>query len=195
MDWFSNNAKIFKLKNGSKLDKSISMISLWVGIVALMVALIQSRESSKQTKHLQEQYASLTLIKESLSTRYLGQFPEYLFHLAKLIDSAKSDIHIIKGNPIPAYFSAPSIWMNYHHALERKSLEGIQINIICMDARQRDIRLIQQFPNSQQEWENWISPKSKNLDLLNHFLKYNFPEIKLEELTSKFYFSIITYSS
>lgn len=158
---------------------TIGGISLVVGIAAFILGGIQSWEARKQTKRLKIHSDALILIANSLSTRYIGQFPDYLNTVTSIIEEAKSELNIIKGNPTPAYFSEPSLWINYSQAIERKSHSGISVNIICMGEKQRKIRLAQQFPTSKERWEEWLKI---NETKLIHFLKFGHPNVKIAEL-------------
>lgn len=154
-------------------------VSLWLAVLALVLACFQTWEARKQTKGLKSQSDALILITDSLSTRYLGPFPDYLTAVSELIKTARTELNIINGNPTPAYFSAPSIWLDYIQAIERKVRSGVSVRLICTDESQRRQRLEQQFPSSQQEWDKWAADRHSEVA---EFLRFRYPEIKVAEL-------------
>ncbi len=157
----------------------LGQVSLWLAIVALVLACFQSWEARKQTKRLQSHSSALVLITESLSTRYIGPFPDYLSSATEIINSSHRELQIIVGNPAPAYFSSPSAWMDYTQAVERKARSGVAVRLVCMGEAQRRRRLEQQFPTSQSQWETWIVDKQAEV---SEFLRFRYSETKLDEL-------------
>lgn len=157
----------------------VGQVSLWLAVLALILAGFQSWEARKQTKRLQSHSNALVHITESLSTRYIGPFPDYLSSVTEIINTARTELYIINGNPTPAYFSSPSLWLDYAQALERKSRSGVSVRLICMGENLRRQRLEQQFPSSQEEWNSWIIDKHSEVA---EFLKFRFSGTKIEEL-------------
>jgi len=157
----------------------LGQMSLVLAVLALAFAWFQTREARKQTKRLQNHSEALVLITESLSTRYLGPFPDYLTVVNEIIKSTRNELHIINGNPTPAYFSAPSLWVDYIQAIERKVRSGISVRLICMGESLRRQRLEQQFPSSKQEWEGWLA---ENQSKVNEFLRFRSSGTKQQEL-------------
>ena len=144
----------------SLVDK-FSLLGLALTVVALTATLLQFRLARKQRNDLRK-------ISDSMSTRYLGSFPDYLHHVVNLLDSAESSIEIIVGNPTPAYFSSKKIWVSYKQVIERKAHDDLDITIICSSEEQRKKRLLMQFPTNEDEWLNWIPKYS---DILDEFLR------------------------
>lgn len=158
--------------------------TLWLAVLALVLACFQTWEARKQSTRLKAHSDALVLITGSLSTRYLGKFPDYLPVVSDLVRSARIELRIVNGNPTPGYFSSPSTWLDYKQALEKKVRSGVVVSLICMNDRQRRQRLEQQFPTSQQGWDDWVIA---NCAKVVEFLKFRFPDTKLEELDySKF---------
>lgn len=153
--------------------------SLWLAIVALLFACVQLWQARRQAKRLKQQGDALGLITESLSTRYIGPFPEYLSSVIDLVETAERELKIVNGNPTPAYFSAPRTWMDYSHAIERRARSGIAVRVVCGVERQRRQRLAQQFPTSNEEWRGWIT---KNHSKVREFLRFRYPDTSPEDL-------------
>src|SRR6185369_711129 len=162
--------------------------SLGLAVVALILACFQTWEARKQTKRLKSHSDALGLITESLSTRYLGPFPEYLSVVTDLVSSAKAELLIVVGNPTPAYFSNPALWIDYVQAVEKKTRSGVSVRLICMAENQRRQRLEQQFPTSNEEWEKWLNDHT---DQVMEFLKFRFSEIKISELDYKKFLELL----
>jgi hypothetical protein len=128
---------------------------------------------------MRSQSDTLIMITESLSTRYIGPFPDYLTAVNELINTASSEIHMVTGNPTPAYFTAPALWLDYVQAIERKARSGAAVRLICSGETLRRQRLEQQFPSSKQDWDEWVANKQSEVAV---FLRFRYPEIKVAEL-------------
>jgi hypothetical protein len=155
-----------------------ALASLGLAVVALLLALIQLGQAHRQTKSLNRQGEALLFVTSSLSTRYLGAFPEYLTHVARLVGNTTSELRVLVGNPLPAYFSSPARFLAYAQAIERVSLAGVSVRMICMDHRRREERLRLQFPTSQAAWDAWLPINRSKVEA---FLRYRYPD---EDVTS-----------
>src|SRR4051794_10889322 len=91
----------------------LSIVSLLLAIIALVFAVVQMAGARRQVQSLERQGQALTFVTDSLSTRYLGPFPDYLGGLVDLIDSAKRELIMLWGNPGPGFFTDPTNSMNY----------------------------------------------------------------------------------
>ncbi len=157
----------------------IGIISLVLGIIALGISFLQVSQANIQVKQLKMHSTALSTIAESLSTRYIGKFPEYLEIVTSLIEESRSEVKIIKTNPIQAYFTDFALWKKYCEAIESKLASGVSIKITTLTERQRKVRLRLQFPNTKPEWEIW---KGNNIVKINSFLNLRYPSIKVEDV-------------
>ena len=162
-----------------ELEKFLGVAGLALTVIALLLAFYQTWDARKQAQRLKSHSASLRMIADSLSTRYLGPFPDYLSAVTNLVESSVKELCIVNTIPTPAYFSAPSLWLPYRHAIERKVRAGVSMHLVCMNESQRQKRTAKQFPSSRKEWDCWIVT---NRDKVVEFLRFRYPDVKLDKL-------------
>jgi hypothetical protein len=161
------------------MQEIFTITSLVLAIVALIFATIQTIEARKQTKSISIQHSALQEISGSLSTQFIGPFPDFLPMVNKLVTEAKKEIIIVNTIPTPGYFSAPRVWIDYRHAIEQKIHEGVSVEIFCMNNNRRMMRMRKQFPDSAEHWKEWSKEHS---DDIKFFLKHTFPDQLFESL-------------
>jgi hypothetical protein len=105
-------------------------MGLLLTLVALSFAIYQAYQSREQSKKLEGHNAALAMITESLTTRYIGPFPEYMQEVITTLESAKKEITIVSTQPSPGYFSDPKMWIAFSQVLQRKSREGVAIRVL-----------------------------------------------------------------
>lgn len=164
---------------GSSLSGWAGIVGLALTVVALVLACYQTWAAHRQTIQLEAHSDALSFVTGSLSTRFLGAFPNYLTSVIELIDSAESDLHIVTGNPIPAYFTAPSLFLAYSQAIERRVRSGLSVSLICMGKKQRRRRLELQFPTEEDAWQEWLTLHRSSVD---DFLRFRFSELEAAKL-------------
>jgi hypothetical protein len=154
-------------------DASVVNISSALTVAALLLAAWQTREARKQTR-------DLGFVSKSLSTRYIGPFPDYLPEVVDLVTGVRNDLAIIVGNPLPAYFTDPQVFTEYAHAVKRKCQAAVPIRMICMNESMRRRRLAMQFPTSGADWEPWRALHDAGLQ---QFMRYRFADVDAAKLT------------
>jgi hypothetical protein len=157
----------------SQLVNILTLIGLALTIVAFALAIFQVMQARNQSRNLKGHEISLSAIAASLSTRYIGPFPDYLSTAIGLIDRAKSDLLIVNDNPVPAYFSAPLIWIDYRRAVDVKMHSGVSVTLISITDGQRLRRMRDQFATSPEEWPGWCD---RNKSLIDFFLTQQYPD-------------------
>lgn len=167
----------------------IGVISFIIGLAALIFSFVQTKQSYAQTDKLHQHSKSLLSIADSLSTRYIGQFPEYLNTVVKIIEQASTEVRIIKTNPIQAYFTDPTSWVNYSQVIERKAQSGVTVSITTLSEQQRRNRLKLQFPKNNEEW---LEFKKKNELKLKHFLKFRFPKLQIDDINHESFIDLLS---
>jgi hypothetical protein len=158
----------------------IEPASLTLAVIALTFAAVHWRQASvhqrdleAQGRHVRSLAANLTFITESLSTRYVGPFPTYLHDVIGLMKGAMEMITILVGNPLPAYFTDPQIFLEYSHVIAQKRRAGVRVRMVCMTDTQRRRRLSLQF--TARDAADWTSWKRANAQRLDAFLDTRFP--------------------
>lgn len=130
--------------------------SLLATNAALCLSLWQYYESRKQTKNLYS-------VSQSLSTRFLGQYPDYLPEISALLGRARREIRIVCPVPIHGAYSQPIYWLDIEQKLEKfliqKEIGLSSINIIAVfsDECCRRRMIDMQFPDAKRNWEKWCA--------------------------------------
>lgn len=151
----------------------------FAAIVALVLALIQFRDAkehkrdlSKQMTKLEQQTVGLQAIRQSLSTRYLGLFPQYLAELAELVRQARQEIRILCDYPAYGCFSDAKAFLAYRRAIEDKINDGVKVYLLCYNEEKRSQFNDEQFPQGGTEWSAWKSKKENHARLEPLFQDY-----------------------
>jgi len=150
----------------------LTVVGLALTLIAFLTAIYQVWQTISQSRRLTQHEQALGTIAESLSTRYLGPFPEYLPTVTSIVGRSKSDILIVNDNPTPAYFSAPLSWIEYRHAIATKMHSGVAVTLISLNDRQRLRRMQDQFTIDGAEWSAWCK---SNSHLIQTFLAQQYP--------------------
>jgi hypothetical protein len=138
----------------------LTVISLLLAVSALVLAGQHLREGTRHTSRLE-------FVANSLSTRYVGQFPDYLEDAVTVLESARCQIRILVWMPGPAFFSQPTTFVRYNQAIERKARDpGVNVQLICLNGRLRHERLTIQFQQgSEDEWSLWREENASRLEI------------------------------
>ncbi|MBZ5551128.1 MAG: hypothetical protein LAO21_00300 [Acidobacteriia bacterium] len=148
----------------------IEILGLILAILALAIGVFHVREIEKAAKEVRLQgekardhTIALKEVKESISTRYIGMFPEYYAEIVSLLERAKQEIIIFCDFPSYGSFSDPRYWLLYRQAIERKSVNGVKIELTCLNKSLRSVCLEEQFFEGCHDWNIWKqTPINKN---------------------------------
>ena len=151
-------------------------------LIALGLASYQVRQAKGQSRRLQAHEERLGDVAASLSTRYLGPFPDYLPTAIEIIKGATREILVMRCNPTPAYFSHPLLWNAYNGALDERIHSGVEVTVVCGNRRGRLLRTYDQFEHTEEDWEEW---RSSNHEKLEDFLARQCPGARVEEVTTE----------
>lgn len=172
----------------------IALFGLILTVVALILSFLQLRSATTQTKELSE-------IHHSLSTQYIGQFPDYISNVVSLIQSAKKKVLIAYGQATFGAFSYREKWLDYRAAIEQKLHKEITVDLLCLDETERRNHQIEQFSISPESWETKLKETQfkENLDIfVKHYVPNQSGDIDYEtflnvlELLQKRYMSELT---
>jgi hypothetical protein len=140
---------------------AIGVISLILAVLAMIVALWHVYSIHATARRLDD-------VQRSLSTRYIGQFPEFFQDIVSLIKTAKHEIVIFCDSPAYTCFSDHLTFLEYKHELERKAQEEeMTITFTCSGPEYRSRTAIKQFLASPLGWD-----ERKTEPVFNKRLKY-----------------------
>lgn len=180
------------LEDIGKYNALISLIGLIFSVAALFLTIIQgmhsrkqSREFRKQSKEFKEQTKiaksntdsliehtkNLDKIKDSLTTKYLNQFPLFIQDIVSLIDTANVSLKIMCDVPGYGMFSRQELFSKYEELIKNKSkFFDVKVEIITLSKAKRIDFLRNQFSEAITNWDSW---KVQQHDLLKTFLVHH----------------------
>jgi hypothetical protein len=180
----------------------LSVSSIVLTVVALILSIWQLKQASDQTKDLKQQTENLKQIQNGLSTKYLGQFPEYHTEIANLIDRAKSTVVMFYDLPGYGIFSNSSGWLQIDQAIQRKRNENVKFSVNVYATSRRKKILKEQFHHEGEKMQEWkkslkIKPKvdkflkdygagTDPVDLTHELLNSLLEKVHVEIITTTF---------
>jgi hypothetical protein len=153
------------MKQHSK-SRLVLFIDKWgsiLTIIALILAIITeigvqkiNSSASKQSKSINTQYVMLDSISKSLSTQYVGNFPQNMTEIIKLINNTKNSLIVICDVPAYGHFSNPPGYANYNIAFRNIMTQQYKpkVTYLTYDAKRRIQHSFDQFPKSYNEIKN-----------------------------------------
>jgi hypothetical protein len=128
----------------------IEAASFALVITALGLSIWQVLAARRQTKNL-------AVVTESLSTRYLGSFPNYLLELTSLLQRVDRELLILSTLHSHGAFSDPDGWLSIKHAIEGALGPARHVRVSCVfgNAEQRRNLLNDQFKPDYSDWTTW----------------------------------------
>ncbi len=135
-------------------------------LVALIIALVETRNSRRLAGDLRNQGELMDRISQSVSTKVIGPFPEYLETLSEILAGAKSSLCIVCPYPEHACFSCPDHYPAYEAALMaalRNSDMSVSMSVTTGELRLKHDR--EQFHVAHDKWDNWVKDNRTKLDL------------------------------
>jgi hypothetical protein len=157
----------------------IDKISFWIPIFTVLSALYALHKGHSQIKAIKD-------VKQSLSTRYLGKFPDFIPDITNLIGDAKRTITIACDFPGYGMFSAPRRFKLYLQAIESRLIHN-QCNIIMihLGTSLRRRTLDEQFPTEERDWNEWKKNNENNNNLVKFIRYYPWPSSTIGSINLK----------
>ncbi|MEW6130920.1 MAG: hypothetical protein AB1757_28070 [Acidobacteriota bacterium] len=176
----------------------VEILGLVLAVLAFVVGIWHLREirqviseARNQTSEAKSHTTALDEVRRSLSTRYIGQFPEYFPEVVAFLEHAKREIEIFCDYPAYGSFSDPINWLAYRQALERKiQQEEVRVNITCLNETSRNKSVIEQFFKPAQTWEEW-KQDSGNAKRLEKYLSLHGGAPGFEDLTREYFLEML----
>lgn len=166
---------------------SAEFIGLVLGVVALIGTIIALGFAFKQTRDLK-------VISGSLSTKFLGVFPDFMAELTDLVGRANEKIVILCDLPAYGVFSAGEFCREYTNHIERLiAKDPTAVQFICLNGINRaelhkaqfkaELTESGEIPDDLEGWERWKndSPnpnkwkewKDKREEQMDDFLRFH----------------------
>jgi hypothetical protein len=176
---------------------TLEIVGLILGVFALLLAVYHTVEIRTQAEIIRTQaddirqtangirqtVTELDSISNTLPTRHIGQFPEYLEHIVTLVTNAKKSVTVLCDFPAYGSFSAPDTFLAYHQALERHlNLNRVVVALTCLTEPSRLNLIREQFSKQQSNWSDWKF-KADSRSKLERFLEHRGRAATVDTLT------------
>ena len=159
-------------------------IELKVQAIALTTQAAQlDAQLNSQAAKLDAQAAKLEETQRSLSTRYIGEFPEYLPLIVSLIKQAQKEVLVFCDIPAYGHFSDYTNWLEYRYVIEKQSGK-IPVSLTCLNKEWRNKTHDEQFTEKELAWDEW-KKEAKIREQLQRYLQINSRSVNVETLSKQ----------
>lgn len=155
----------------ANIDRWVAILGVILAVAAIVFAYFHARTIREVLGKAKAHADRLSEINESLSTRYVGEFPRFFPKIVEVMGKATQDIVILCDFPAYGSFTDRKCWTRYKHAIEEKLLDGIKIQMTCFSDGLRRSTVDNQFFDAQQ-WDNWKADH-RNSELLEELRKWH----------------------
>ncbi len=123
----------------SKIYKWVANFALFGFTLTLAAFMFEQYRSAQQTKEIVD---NLVYVQKSLSTKYLGVFPDYLDHINEILEGAqpKDTIVIFEDVLYYGFISKPEEFKHMHQRLIAMADSGANVTIAYYNPKGRNFR-------------------------------------------------------
>lgn len=136
--------------------QNLDLIVLSLAIIAMLLSILQLIKSNKQMVGIKN-------IHESVSTRFIGQFPIYMHEIVEILKDAKREIKIVCDIPAFGAISDTNNWIEYRQLLDRKNEQGLEVDLTFLNKERREKIYYEQFIDAKINLEDWKSREKSQL--------------------------------
>jgi hypothetical protein len=154
------------------MDNLFTLILNSLAVLGLLLALWQTMLAMKQQSEAEKQTRSIIEIRESLSTKFIGEFPSYMENLIGLIQGAKSCITIVCDYVGYGLFSNREQFLQYSQAIQNKINANVRVRYILLDKKRRSQlhdAQFEKYTNDNNAWERWKDEHRLRLEVFCKF--------------------------
>ena len=126
----------------------LEILGLILAVLAMLIAIWHLWEIRKTAHTLED-------VRGSLSTRYLGQFPEFIPEIVIHIKRARKEIIIFCDFPAYGHFSDRRNWLEYGQTIKKKTFDNVRVSLTCFNQKRRFDFNHEQFPKVAEGWDEW----------------------------------------
>lgn len=161
----------------------LGLLALIGTFVALYFAYDQFRKARETTGRLEDVATNLEEVSETILTRTVGHFPEFMNDLVDVVKKdAKESIIVFCDHPGYGIFSNETMFDEYSRVIQKKLVDKISVKLICLEPNRRIQLHEDQFRVSEAEWPDW-KQDPKNKKCMDTFLSTYLPNEKTESVT------------
>jgi hypothetical protein len=113
-----------------------------LAVIAIAFAVVQFIDA-REEQHV------LTSIALSMSTQFVGAFPENVPDVASVVDKAQRSVKIIVDFVGHGQYSAPQSHLLYLHAIESALARNVKVEMICYTEVRANVERLDQFGDNE----------------------------------------------
>lgn len=147
----------------------LTVVGLALTVAGLVLTVGGVFSARRQTRDLARMAADLAVVGERLSTRYLGEAPDYYPEVKGVVDRAKTDLQVSCTLPAIGFFNYYEAWLGLKSALESASLR-IKVRCVFGTSESQLHLLREQFREARSDWDSWRAnaENAAKLDKFRH---------------------------
>jgi hypothetical protein len=189
-------------------DGSFASVSQWVisifsllvtvgfGIYAISVSRKQTAQLRANIEQTGDILESTKTLSENLTTRHIGDFPNFLDDILRCLSEAHTKVLIACDVPGYAMLTDRKFFIAYESILKQKTLDNVRIQLIVQHSKQRRWLNDNQFAAQKRDWEGTLRADRNFAERLRIFQHQESVEIKclteLEECLERAHERILT---
>ena len=160
----------------------LTLVAMLLTGLALLATAHQIDQGREMTRILKDQEREMTRIlkdlSQSVSTEYVGAFPEFVPKITELLGTAKKDVKIMCDIPAYGKYSNPEEYRRYFSALVSLDAERVVVSLTVYTEKKENEALAVQFNEpfeklqgqNLKEHEGRIGKKIQNIEQLRKSL-------------------------
>jgi hypothetical protein len=145
-----------------EIKSAFGNINVLFAIIVNIISILQFRQAKQQTKDIQK-------INDSLTTRYLTTFPDFLPQVVTLINSTQKHLEIVVDVPGYGILSKHDEFVEYETAIKRRLSKNIPVKIVFLNKERRKESFSELFPAEGQDWDAWRNKQENQIKLHDFF--------------------------
>jgi len=140
----------------NSLGPLLTVVGLVLTVAGLVLTVGGVFSARRQTRDLARMAADLAVVGETLSTRYLGEGPDYYPEVKGLVERAKTEVLVSHTLPGIGFFNFYEAWLSLKSALEVASVR-IKVRCVFGTADSQIYLLREQFRDAETDWGSWLA--------------------------------------
>jgi len=121
---------------------------------------------------LQQNSHSHDRISHSITTRFLGEMPDYLGAITKIVKESQHEIDICCSSITHGILSDHIAWTDFRFAIADRLNHGIKVRIIAGNEEVRRLIHRSQFEQAYNDWGEWLRQSSPLVSRTRQFINH-----------------------
>lgn len=146
-------------------------------VIGLIIAIIAIWQATKHAKELKRQTQGFQKVVESISTKYINNYPNYIKEITELISTAEKDILIVTADITKGVVASHTDWIKYIQSLSNKlETQNVRLKILTYDRSRRSEHQNERIL----DWEKFQKNNEQKITQFSKYRKYSDPISKVD---------------